>query len=39
MRRVTADHPFDVIKPFMVIAAMAFLTGFLGYLSLHGVLF
>lgn len=35
--RAAADHPADVIKPFMWIAALAFATGFLGYLGLHGI--
>lgn len=36
-RAVAVDHPYDVAKPFLVIAAMAFITGFLGYLGLHGI--
>lgn len=35
--RTTADHPADVMRPFMWIAALGFATGFLGYLSLHGL--
>jgi hypothetical protein len=37
--RKTVDHPYDVLRPFLWIAAMAFATGFLGYLSLHPVVF
>lgn len=37
MRAATIDHPAAVLKPFMWIAAMAFATGFLGYLGLHGL--
>jgi hypothetical protein len=35
--RTSTDHPSDVMRPFMWIAAMAFATGFLGYLGLHNL--
>lgn len=37
--RSSVDHPYDVLRPFMWIAAASFATGFLGYLSLHPVVF
>lgn len=35
MRTVRIDHPIAVIRPFAVIAAISFATGFWGYLALH----
>jgi hypothetical protein len=35
--RAAADHPYDVLKPFLWIAAIAFASGFLGYVGLHGL--
>ncbi len=37
MQARAADHPADVAKPFLVIGALFFATGFLGYLSFHGL--
>jgi|GEM_PF-3727345 len=37
MQARVADHPADVAKPFLVIGALFFATGFLGYLSLAGL--
>ncbi len=37
MKARVADHPADVARPFLVIGALFFLTGFLGYLSVHGL--
>lgn len=37
MQARAVDHPITVIKPFAVIGALFFATGFLGYLSLHGI--
>lgn len=34
--RAAIDHPYDVLKPFLWIAALGFATGFLGYVGLHG---
>jgi hypothetical protein len=31
---VAADHPAHVLRPFMWVAAVAFSTGFLGYLAI-----
>jgi len=39
MQARAADHPADVAKPFLVIGALFFATGFLGYLGLHGLVF
>jgi hypothetical protein len=35
--RASVDHPYRVLRPFLWIAAMSFVTGFLGYLSLRGL--
>ncbi|MDP1630844.1 MAG: hypothetical protein Q8L66_05430 [Caulobacter sp.] len=35
--RAAVDHPTDVLKPFLWIAAVSFATGFLGYIALHGL--
>ena len=35
--RTAIDHPSDVLRPFMWIAAMGFVTGFLGYLGIFGL--
>lgn len=34
--RAAVDHPYDVLKPFLWIAALGFVSGFLGYVGLHG---
>lgn len=39
MRATAVDHPYTVMKPFLVIGGMAFTSGFLGYLGLHGIIF
>jgi hypothetical protein len=31
------DHPVDVARPFVCVAALFFSTGFLGYLALHAL--
>ena len=35
--RAAVDYPYDVLKPFLWIAGLAFATGFLGYFGLHGI--
>lgn len=35
--RAAVDHPYDVLKPFLWIAALSFVSGFLGYVGLHGI--
>ena len=37
MQARVADHPIAVLKPLMVIGALSFATGFLGYLSVVGL--
>ena len=37
MQARVADHPINIVKPFMLIGALFFATGFLGYLSLVGI--
>jgi len=37
--RSSVDHPYAVLRPYMWIAGASFATGFLGYLSYHGMLF
>lgn len=32
--RAAADHPAEVIRPFLWVAGLAFSTGFLGFLAL-----
>jgi len=32
-----AHHPYDVMKLYLWIAGLGFATGFLGYVSLHGM--
>ncbi|MDQ0465406.1 hypothetical protein QO010_003193 [Caulobacter ginsengisoli] len=29
-----ADHSHDILRPFLIVGALAFITGFLGYLAL-----
>lgn len=37
MQARVADHPADIARPFLVIGALFFATGFLGYLSVVGI--
>ena len=37
MRTARISRPIDVIRPFALIAAVSFATGFWGYLALHPV--
>jgi hypothetical protein len=32
--QTAADHSHDILRPFLWVGALAFLTGFLGYLAL-----
>lgn len=35
MRQARYDHPLDVLRPFALIWALFFATGFWGYFALH----
>lgn len=35
--RAAVDNPYDVLKPFLWIAFLAFVSGFLGYVGFHGL--
>ena len=35
--RTAVHNPYDVMIPFLWVAALAFVTGFLGYVGLHGL--
>jgi len=37
MRTVRISNPIDVLRPFALIAAVSFATGFWGYLALNPV--
>jgi hypothetical protein len=34
--KASIDHPYDIARPFLWIAAVGFATGFLGYMALFG---
>ncbi len=34
--KASIDHPYDIARPFLWIAAVFFATGFLGYIALFG---
>jgi hypothetical protein len=34
MRPIRVDHPADVLRPFVLLAALGFATGFWGYMAL-----
>jgi len=33
MRAAATDHPFEIVRPFLWIAALGFSAGFVGYLA------